>query len=224
MKSTLGALLALAVGARADDNATCVPQYSPYPISCVDCSGPKTPVNVPFDDITKLWGVWHVIGSEYSCTDTSGTANVCTQLNFSPNDPSDITTDLAYLSHYNKDNQPYGKPTDAVGAFYPKGSDFSAEQAPYRLEIPAGSGIMSDFYFLATDGDSNGDGINTMVTFACPDTGTDSQMFILSRKPYLVAPTTFDTISALAAQSITNFDDHQFTLVKQMPGWCNYTF
>ena len=80
------------------------------------------------------------------------------------------------------------------------------------------------FDVLATDGDEAGNNITSLVTYSCPDSGTDSQMFFLSRKPYFVPPTTFDSMAALAANAIANFDDHQFTLVKQAQGWCNYPF
>lgn len=109
------------------------------------------------------------------------------------------------------------------GAFYSTGTP-SENAAPYILEVPAGSGITSNFYFLATDGDSVGNGITAVVTYSCPDSGTDSQMFMLSRKPYFVHPTTFETLAAKANAAVNNFDKHAFTLVKQMPGWCDYPF
>ena len=31
-------------------------------------------------------------------------------------------------------------------------------------------------------------------------------------------------LATLAAQAVTNFGDHNFTLVKQAKGWCNYPF
>ena len=187
-------------------------------------SGPKTPQNVPFDDITKLWGTWYVIGAEFACTDSSSTANVCTQLNFQPEDNTSTATNLDYLASYNSDNQPYGPSIRAQGAFYPVSANFSASEAPYLLEVPVGSGVMSNFWFLATDGDASGNHITSLVTLSCPGTGTDSQMFFLSRKPYFVAPTTFYSMATLAAQAVTNFGDHNFTLVKQAKGWCNYPF
>ena len=164
------------------------------------------------------------MGSEFTTTDSSGSANVCTQLDFEPEDASSTSTNLAYLASYNLDNQPYGPATKAQGAFYPTASNFSSAAAPYLLEVPAGSGFTSNFWFLATDGDENGDNISSLVTFSCPDSGTDSQMFILSRKPYFVPPTTFDSMAALASKAVTNFDDHHFTLVKQAQGWCDYPF
>ena len=164
------------------------------------------------------------MGSEFACTDSSSTANFCTQLDYSPVDPSSTSTNLDYLAAYNLDNQPYGPSTQAQGAFYPKSSNFSSSDAPYLLEVPAGSGITSNFWFLAADGDEKGNNITSLVTFSCPDSGTDSQMFILSRKPYFVPPTTYATMAALASKAVTNFDDHKFTLVKQAQGWCNYPF
>ena len=35
------------------------------------------------------------------------------------------------------------------------------------LEVPAGSGYMSPFYFAATNGDSLGNGITALVTYVC---------------------------------------------------------
>ena len=50
--------------ASAMPEKACKPQSSPFPISCIDCKGKVTPQNVPFDDISKLWGVWYTVGSE----------------------------------------------------------------------------------------------------------------------------------------------------------------
>ena len=125
---------------------------------------------------------------------------------------------------YNKGNQPYGTQTNAAGAFYTTGSTFSADAPPYMLEVPAGSGYMNPFYFAATNGDTHGNGITALVTYVCPEDGKNSQMFFLSRKPYFYGGATFESMSALAAQALSNFGEHGFTLPKQMMGWCPYAF
>ena len=54
-------------------------------------------MNVPFDNVGKLWGVWYVIGSEYNATDVSTNADACTQLNWVPDDATNPMTNLSYL-------------------------------------------------------------------------------------------------------------------------------
>merc|ERR1719410_16209 len=82
----------------------CVPQYKPFPRSCVDCSAKVTPQFVPVN-VSKLWGVWYTVASEANAHDPDF---VCTQLNFAPRDASNLFTEVDYLSSFNKGGQPTG--------------------------------------------------------------------------------------------------------------------
>ena len=62
-------------------------------------------MNVPFDNVGKLWGAWYVIGSEYNATDVSTNANSCTQLNWVPDDATNPMTNLSYLGECGSQNR-----------------------------------------------------------------------------------------------------------------------
>jgi len=207
------------LAAAADED--CVPQYSPFPRSCVDCSAGVNPQYVPAE-VSKLWGVWYTIASETNAHDPN---LVCTQLNFAPKNADDLYSDVEYLASYNKGGSPSGEHVDAAGLFTPTSDDFTVpRQAPYQLEIPVGMGIPAqDFFFVASDGDRHGEGISAVVTYSCPKDGKNSQMFLLSRTPSFASATTRATLEERARAAMSNFDAHDFSLIDQ-PVACEYSY
>lgn len=179
MVSYIQLLIALACVPTSLADETCVPQAIPYPISCVDCATSLNPQNLPLDqnkniDVSKLWGTWFTIASEYNATDRTSTANVCTQLVFSPKDPYNNLTDLSYLAAYNKNQEPWGPSAAAQALLSPTSTDFPLGSPPYQFHIPVSNPQTQDFFFAATDGDENGDGITAVVTYVCPKDGKNS--------------------------------------------------
>merc|ERR1712032_1250045 len=92
------------------------------------------------------------------------------------------------------------------------------------MGIPVGMGVPAqDFFFVASDGDMNGEGISAVVTYSCPKDGKNSQMFLLSRTPEFVSSGTRATLEARARAAMSNFDSHDFSLVDQ-PAACQYEY
>jgi hypothetical protein len=76
----------------------------------------------------------------------------------------------------------------------------------YRLTIDFSFGsISSDFWVITTAGD--GKEISAIVTMSCNPQGSDMLLFFLSRKPYLVAPVTFDLLESQVRRAINNYQD-----------------
>ena len=208
--------------ASAIPQPACKPQYAPFPVSCVDCKGKITPQNVPFHDISKLWGVWYTVQSEKNCAIPHSS---CTQVNLHAQNPANVTTKLDYEGFFCK-----GDPTNssncmtAVGDITPTTGTFSADQPPYQLRIVEQVPFTTDFYFAATDGDASGNGITAMVTLSCPHAAqafSGSQAFILSRTP-VVTKETMATLMERAKLAIPNFSEHSFHAPVQLPDKCHY--
>lgn len=85
----------------------------------------------------------------------------------------------------------------------------------YRLALDVGVIVTSDFWILTTAGDGNE--ITAIATMSCVS-GTDQQIFFLSRKPYLVSPVTFDYLESNVRRAITNYDDFDIVSVTQAQG------
>lgn len=198
----------------------CTPQSSPYPVSCVACKGDVKPVDVPFNDIRKMHGPWFVMGAESTATNPQ---NVCTQVNVSPLDKTNPFSKIDYFGYYVQGGNPRGQGSLAQGAMAPKSSTFSAADAPYQLTI---GGFTTDFYFVATDGNANGDDITAAITLSCPQgqmAGFQlAQVFLWSRTPFFKDSTTYDILISKARQAVQNWDEHTLLNVKQPQGWCNH--
>ena len=128
-------ILALVLAtASAMPEKACKPQSSPFPISCIDCKGKVAPQNVPFDDISKLWGVWYTIGSEKNVAIPDAS---CIQVNLHAHDATNATTKLDYEGFFCK-GQPSNSTTTcttAVGDITPTSGSFAPDPPPDQLRI-----------------------------------------------------------------------------------------
>jgi len=209
--------------ASAMPQKACKPQWSPFPISCIDCKGKVAPQNVPFHDISKLWGVWYTVGSEKNVAIPHSS---CIQINLHAHDAKNATTKLDYEAFFCK-TDPSNSTTkcmSAVGDITPTSESFSPDHPPYQLRIVEQVPFTTDFYFAATDGDASGNGITAMVTLSCPHAAqafSGSQAFILSRTPQVTAKT-MATLMARAKAAIPNFSEHAFNHPVQNKEQCHY--
>jgi len=206
----------LSLSSSARPQATCKPQYQPFPISCINCKGKVKPQNVPLDDISKLWGVWYTVGTEKNVAIPDAS---CVQVNLHPRDENNIHTTLDYEGHFCHGNPSASttKCSTAIGDITPTGGSFSADQPPYQLKIVEQLPFTTDFYFAATDGDADGNGITAMVTLSCPHAAqafSGSQAFVLSRTPSVDAKT-MKTLMERAKAAIPNFSEYSFHVPTQ---------
>merc|ERR1711939_380960 len=214
--------LVLAAASAMPEKA-CKPQSSPFPISCIDCKGKVVPQNVPFHNISKLWGVWYTVGSEKNVAIPDSS---CIQVNLHAHETTNPTTKLDYEGFFCK-GQPSNSTTTcttAVGDITPTSGSFSPDHPPYQLRIVEQVPFTTDFYFAVTDGDASGDGITAMVTLSCPHATqafSGSQAFILSRTPQ-ISTETMATLMARAKAAIPNFSEHAFHAPVQNKDQCHY--
>lgn len=179
----------------------------------IECSA-VTPINVPKDP-SLYWGTWYTIGTCDLCTSPE---NVCTQVAYEPDDATNLETNVTYIGSY-QNGSPEGTIAQAFGSMFP--SDIETFDPLYRFDLPLGDFVIeSNFWVLTTAGD--GDDISAIVTMSCLIDGSDQQLFFLSRKPYLVAPVTFDSLVDQTRRAITNYDEFNITTVYQGQGWCEY--
>lgn len=203
----------------------CIPSVGPPPVSCVDCSAFMEPQNVP-SDLSKMWGVWHTVRSEDGITLPD---RICTQLNFKALDATNMSTDVDYLAFWNDGGSAASEGSRAQGLFKATGQSSTTGQAPYQLYIPAPQFLPpgveippNDFFFVASDGDEEGNDASAVVTYACPQDGRNSQMFMLSREPVLSASTE-ELLKTRARKAMSNFDAHSFHVVDH-PAACQSPF
>jgi len=178
----------------------------------VTCSS-VTPISVPRDP-SLYWGTWYTISPCRNCTNP---ANVCSQVAYEPVDRTNIATNVSYIGSYQL-NSPEGANRMAFGTLSPL--NFDTFDPLYKLELDVGIIVKSNFWILTTAG-SDGE-ITAIVTMSCELSGTNQQIFFLSRKPYLVPPVTFDYLASQVQRAITNFDQFDMAPVLQQQGWCDY--
>jgi len=173
-----------------------------------------------------MGGDWYTMRSEQGITRTD---RLCTQLYFKPLDETNTTTDLDYLASWNDGGSPASGHGTAQGLFKPTSDVSVPGQAPYQLYIPAPQFLPpgvdippNDFFFVASDGDADGNGVTAVVTYACPKDGRNSQMFVLSREPAL-STATEQVLKARARNAMSNFDEHRFHVVDH-PAECKYDY
>lgn len=172
------------------------------------------PISVPRDP-SLYWGTWYTIATCNNCTNP---ANVCTQLTYEPIDSTQIDTNLTYIGSY-QDSNPSGDVAQAFGKMSP--INLETFNPIYRLTLDLGFAIIpANFWILTTAGD--GAEITAIVTMSCVTSGTDQQIFFLSRKPYFVSPVTFESLESNVRRAINNYDEFDIVSVTQAQGWCNY--
>lgn len=113
-----------------------------------------------------------------------------------------MNTNLTYIASFQY-GSPEGANTHVEGVLSPL--NFETFDPLYRLELDFGFPVVNDFWVITTAGSNNE--ITAIVIVSCYLTGTDQQIFFLSRKPYFVPPVTFDTLVSQVRRAITNYDE-----------------
>ncbi len=133
-------------------------------------------------------------------------------------DSTTVSTNLTYIGSYQSDS-PDGQLKQAFGVMSP--INLETFDPMYRFDLDLGFAVIpSNFWILTTAGD--GTGISAIVTMSCLLSGSDQQLFFLSREPYLVPPVTFDALVAQTKRAITNYDEFNITTVQQAQGISAY--
>jgi hypothetical protein len=167
-------------------------------------------------DPSLYWGTWYTLST---CTTCGNPSNVCSQVTYQANDPSSLSTNLTYIGSYNVE-QPSGANKQAFGTMI--NANPETFDPLYRLTINFDFGsISSDFWVITTAGD--GKEISAIVTMSCNTTGSDMLLFYLSRKPYFVAPVTFDLLESQVKRAINNYDEFTMNSIIHAQGKELYT-
>ena len=188
------------------------------PMTNIPCAWKKT-VDVPSRPELYI-GTWYTIGVASKAWNRD---HICTQVIIGEQAGS---TDRAYTGSTNAINATQTTPnvnaTEAHATLIT--ADLNTFNPPYKLKFPFPGVPANDFYIAATDGDGTPEGITAIVTYVCAPGMNNSQLFYLSRAPYLMAPVTAGRLAAKAGAAIGNFADIQMDLVSQAQGWCDYKY
>jgi hypothetical protein len=192
------------------------------PMTNIPCAWIK-PVDVPAQPDLYV-GTWYTIAT---ATKSWQRDHVCTQVVIGESSNA-TSTDRTYTGAFYQTNADQTTPnvnlTQAAGTLLT--ADLATFSPPYRLRfdfLPP-SYPSTDFYIAATDGDGTPDGITAIATYTCAPGMNNSQLFYLSRAPYLMPPATVSRLAGKVSQAIGNSDLIQMDLVGQAQGWCNYPF
>lgn len=172
------------------------------------------------------FGTWYTIAIPANVS-----TNVCSQVSIQPRVGADSEQAIDYFGGFTSDG-PRGPRSVATGELLAidDTSPFADLDPLYQLQLfftlPDGTRFVfgdSDFWIVGAAGDGTTD--SAIITYACPrDLSSNTQMFFLSREPFLVPPVTFDVLDNMARQAISNYDDFTLLQVPQQQGWCDYAF
>ena len=192
------------------------------PMTNIPCDWIK-PVDVPLQPDLYL-GTWYSIAT---ATKSWQRNHVCTQVIIGASSNA-TSTDRVYTGAFYQTDASQTTPnvnlTQASGALLT--ADLATFSPPYKLKfdfLPP-SFPPNDFYIAATDGDGTPGGITAIATYTCAPGMNNSQLFYLSRAPYLMPPATVDRLASKVSQAIGNSDIIQMDLVGQAQGWCKYPY
>ena len=192
------------------------------PMTNIPCDWIK-PVDVPLQPDLYL-GTWYTIAT---ATKSWQRNHVCTQVIIGASSNA-TSTDRVYTGAFYQTDASQTTPnvnlTQASGALLT--ADLATFSPPYKLKfdfLPP-SFPPNDFYIAATDGDGTPGGITAIATYTCAPGMNNSQLFYLSRAPYLMPPATVGRLASKVSHAIGNSDIIQMDLVGQAQGWCKYPY
>ena len=189
------------------------------PHTGIECSWLNSPVDVPKDPNLYL-GTWFTIAI---ATKAWSRNHVCTQVQITAQSGTNRTYEGATFAINQSQTTPNVNQSKATATLI--AADLTTFNPPYKLLFPFPGASPDPFYIAAVDGDGTPQGITAVAFYACDGRGSNNtQLFYLSRAPYLMAPVTVKRLMSKAAKSIGNLGQIQMDAVTQAPGWCNYAF
>lgn len=197
------------------------------------CADPIVPQSVPagVPPLDFFSGTWYTIGTCEACTSPD---NVCTQVAYVPEVPTNPLTNLTYTGSFNSGGQPSSELAQAFGLMRPQ--DTTTVDYPYQFDLTLvipGEGpvvLASRFWVIGAANFDDSGNPTAIVTYSCglpagQGGATDNaQIFFLSRKPFFNDGVTFQNLETLAKTAIgaDNYAAFNITTVSQQQNWCNY--